>query len=29
MVSFIGSTNSIRLLDAAPASIDQTDFRLA
>ena len=29
MVSFGGSTNSIRLLNVAPAGIDQTDFRLA
>ena len=29
MVTFTGNTNSIRLLDVAPASIDQTDFRLA
>ena len=29
MVSFGGSTNSIRLLNVAPASIDVTDFKLA
>ena len=29
MVTFGGSTNSIRLLNVAPASIDMTDFRLA
>jgi hypothetical protein len=29
MVSFGGSTNSIRLLNVAPASIGITDFRLA
>ena len=29
MVTFTGSTNSIRLLNVGVASIDQTDFRLA
>jgi Ca2+-binding RTX toxin-like protein len=29
MVSFGGSTNSIRLLNVVPASIDMTDFKLA
>ena len=29
MVTFSGSSNSIRLLAVAPASIDMTDFRLA
>ena len=29
MVTFAGSTNSIRLLNAAPASINMTDFKLA